>query len=357
MKNPFAKQVLAPSHHLLVEGLSKLLHGQSEQGTNLLKQAVESNSDEYYAYYFLGKFQADSGQATTAKRIYLDLLRRPLLPLPFKEQVETSLIDLYLKIGDLSPAHNLAMQAVKTQPNQAHSHLLLTRVLEKMENWEAAETAYTSYAKIANENPANRLAFYSVQKALALDFTLPARSELLQKALKINPKCYAVLIVRAQDYLRQGQVGLALDTWEELFTLCPQRAPWVFREMEEVLFNQNQLDQVMEIYHEFCLQEGPHTAYAHLTLARYFLKKNELHQAWDNLEKAMPQLPSLSVSLTDLTQFYKKSFKESGSKIQLTHFIHHHLSQFPFTCRVCHHQTLKPSWLCSSCGSWDSLVP
>lgn len=357
MKSTATKNSTASrSTQLLIEGLSALLDKQTERGADLLAQSATENSDQYEAYYFLGKLQADKGNTAKAKRIYQDLLRRPLLPSAFRLQVETALVDVYKQAGEFVAARKLAQERVNKLPEEALYRAEYCSILEALKEWSEAEVQYIKYTQLTRKKPDVRLALYQVEQAIEATDTKD-KQEFLKKAFKYHPNCAAAWIVQARLYISEKKITQALEAWEQIFSTSPERSPWIFREMEDLLFESGRLDEAVDIYKELCHQKGPHVAYANIALARYYIKKQDHTLALEHLQEARAELPGLKIDFTELLDFYTHSINEAGGKRKLHHFVLQVLGQQSFTCRTCGHTKNENLWHCEKCGSWDSYTP
>lgn len=124
-------------HDLYNSGRAALAAGQLELAEEKLLRAAEANPDNAEIQFSIGNLRLEQGDRYQAKLFY----RKTLELDPGHDRAWNNLAVLALEDNHLDLALHFISQAIKLFPEDAKSHYIQARILQKFERWEEAKVA------------------------------------------------------------------------------------------------------------------------------------------------------------------------------------------------------------------------
>jgi putative PEP-CTERM system TPR-repeat lipoprotein len=231
---------------LQVQGEAQLGLGRVEQGCDLYKQARQFDPGYVPVYWGLARCNV----------VEKDFVRA-------KSQLE---------------------QAVKLEPKNATSWILLGNLANSRADFAAAEGAYTSALKVDPNNSAAHLNRASLYLNLG---KLDAAQIEVSAAKKADPSNPAAIYMQALVSFRQAKYTEARDSLQEVLRIAPKHMPSILL-FGAVAYELGSYEQA-EKYATNFLEQNPDSVYARKMLVATQLKSDQLTRAQETLKPLLSQ--------------------------------------------------------------------
>ncbi len=336
-------------------GLNAIIDGEEDLAVELLSKAVSNDTDLLDAYFQLAKLFIKRNEVIRGQKILRDLLLRKTNSSAFIKKIELELIKAYLSNKNFSQAQIVAEKRLTQIPDDTGMRLTLTQILERQGEYEKAEPQWKIYAKLSRIDPNPRLALYRVERLRKNDLDSKAKKNLLTQAIKLDAKCAPAYMYLARLYREQNKKKKIFQTWELLLENVPEKAPWVFQEMESYLYQEKEYDKLLGIYQNLSHIEGKHEWSTHLALARHYRKMGKPELAKESIEKLYQFQGDIHYTLKDLISCIQGiGEQELTPDSPVFTLLSQYFENQSYVCSACQHKQNTPEWHCSQCGAWNS---
>ena len=341
--------------HVYIAGLNAVIDGQNELALKLLSTAVSENSDLPDAYLQLAKLFLKKGESYRGQKILRDLLLRTNLHADFLKNVEYELISSYLKFKKFQQAEEAAKHSLELLPDDATIRGYLVTALEGQGKYREAEDHWKAFCESHNQPHKPRIALYRVEEGRATK-DLKERKKLLMEALRLDPHCASAYYLLAVLYRESESFKNIVEIWSQFIKNAPEKAYWIFMQMEDYYFDNNQFDKLRETYVQLGEQDGPHQFYALLALSKYFQKVGDKTQVSQNIRHACEIYRGSDTVLKNLTATYLVVHKRAQDMDSANDLFLSFITDKYYVCQTCRRSQKNPEWHCTQCGSWDSYT-
>ncbi len=339
-------------------GLNAIIDDDVKNAVQLLTQAVEADSELIDAYFQLGKLFIKQKDILRGQKIYRDLLLRSNLSEPVRKRIGVSLVDAYIAGKNFEQARKVAEKMVLKEPDDMYLRLSLTTVLERQKDFTAAEKHWKTYASRNKINASQRLALYRVEEARGLPSVETKRlRQLLNQAVKLDTNCAPAYVLLARQYRQEGKNDKVLECWENLLDYAPEKSVWVFKEIEEYLFEINRYDEILPIFQKLSRKEGKHQPAAITALARQYYKTGQKDLAAETILQLVDHVTDIEELLRELITYYLQIEDNGRILIKIQEILQRGNAFFIYICSSCGQKLETAEWHCPQCGAWDSFNP
>lgn len=335
-----------------LEALELLIDGHETEAVQKFKEAIGEDSGQLAPYLRLGDLLRKRGLASNAVRVHRELTLRENLSAADRQRIYRSLILDYEAVGDYQKGIEVTRQllAAQRKPELWVIEKLLS-FLEKSEQWSEAEEVFSKHAKALGMTSRNeRLALYKLFSGLKLEKagkTKEARSR-LQDAIKKDPQCAAAFYYLGKFQQKEGNIDEAIALWTRLCQVAPQKAHFVFAELEKAWFEIGRFNDAESLYQDL-ISSGEILLPAGLALAEIYHKKGDQKHAievLDQLGESFPdsaQLAMRKIAYLDQGKRYQDAAREALSFLKRGN----RQSVSPDAqCLVCQDLVETPEWIC-----------
>ena len=203
------------------QGLNYLLNEQPDKAIQVFLELAEVNQDTVETHMALGNLFRRRGEVDRAIRFHQNIIAKPGLE---PEQRTAALLELgedYMKAGLLDRAERLFAELIEGDahtPSALHS---LLEIYQQERDWTKALEQAQRLERISGEHMGDLMAQFCcemAEEALAAGDPERARRQLRQ-ARRHDPRCIRARFILARIGAEEGDLGRALDLYEEIAEL------------------------------------------------------------------------------------------------------------------------------------------
>jgi len=349
------------SPHFIV-GLDLVVANQIDLAIDELTRAAELDQDALEIHLILGNLYREKGQVGRAINIHQGLLQRPRL-----KPLEHAYILLCLGLdfrrgGFVDRAYEAFKEVLRLDPKNRHALVQLEKLYGEQHQWSEAYEVRKLLAEV--DGP---LAGVRDQSILAF-----LENELGEEALRQGNRAEAIkrfeaAIERdrtaAPAYLHLGDVyaqeenlPLAIETWETLVELVPERAYLAFDRLQAASNTVGTPQRFVDLCRRIVATNSQDWR-ARLALARHRSSAGDAAGAVELLFEALTHNPHALV----IHQEIWKAFSTLGRPPQL---VERYLTLTrdavfyldPHVCVRCRYRSTELLWQCPQCHEWNTFI-
>ncbi len=346
-----------PLEDHFVDGLEAMLRGDWKQAAHHLRLAAEQDSDNIKAYDRLGRVYRELGELSRAMKIHRELTVRSGLKPAEKARIYVELSRDLKLMGREDDALEAASRALATDRRNVEALVNRLELLEARDRWEEALDLLKRIENLSQREQKRRRSLIMVEQARGLVSEGKGRQGriLVKDALKLNRACAPAYLLMGDSYMEEERVDEAVSFWEQLPFEDPPHAWLVFERLERVYFENGRFGE-MEKFYQRVIASAPESADAYLSLARFYEKKGEFHQALRTLEEGLAANPAE----LNLSRMMVRLLAKAGDTRRLSTFTTELADRLlerssSFKCRLCSLETPEYSFRCPSCHTWESM--
>ena len=346
-------------HYML--GLNCLVDNQVDQAVDELTRAASAETDALEIQMILGNLYRQKGQVGRAITVHQALLQRPDLR-PIEHAYVLLCLGLDYKHGGfIDRALETFQEVVRLDPQNRYAFVNLQKLYEDQHQWAEAASVREKVAAINSDRQDEDrqiLGFLRNEVGSALiragDHTAAAKA--FEDAIDIEPRT-APAYLRLGDAREQaGQFTAAVETWEKLVRVIPDRAHLAFERLERAYRRAGSPKRFVELC-ERLIHENPQDWRTRLALSRHLAAAGQHRDAFDLLLAALPHNPHglaihqevwRALLALDLEPTLVRQY------VDLTRSAVFYLD--PHVCIQCRYRSTELLWQCPQCHEWNSFV-
>ena len=346
-------------HYML--GLNCLVDNQVDQAVDELTRAASAETDALEIQMILGNLYRQKGQVGRAITVHQALLQRPDLR-PIEHAYVLLCLGLDYKHGGfIDRALETFQEVVRLDPQNRYAFVNLQKLYEDQHQWAEAASVREKVAAINSDRQDEDrqiLGFLRNEVGSALiragDHTAAAKA--FEDAIDIEPRT-APAYLRLGDAREQaGQFTAAVETWEKLVRVIPDRAHLAFERLERAYRRAGSPKRFVELC-ERLIHENPQDWRTRLALSRHLAAAGQHRDAFDLLLAALPHNPHglaihqevwRALIALDLEPTLVRQY------VDLTRSAVFYLD--PHVCIQCRYRSTELLWQCPQCHEWNSFV-
>lgn len=346
-------------HYML--GLNFLTENQVDQAIDELTQATSTDTDALEIQMILGNLYRQKGQVGRAITIHQALLQRANLTRLEHAYVLLCLGLDYRHGGFVDRALEAFQEVVRLDPHNRYALVNLQKLYEEQQQWTEAAAVREEIGHInGRENAQDQhiLAFLRNQigDAQAMNGDADSAARSFASAIDIDERAAPAYLHLGDVREQQGDAAGAIEAWERLVKMVPERAYLAFERLEGAYQRAGTPRRFIDLC-QSVIDANPLDWRGRLALANHYASAGDHRAALDLLLSALPNNPhglvvhqAIWQSLTalgldrDLVQRYT----------DLTRAAVFYLD--PHICVNCRYRSTELLWQCPQCHAWNTFV-
>ena len=345
-----------PVRNPYVDGLTRLIDGDSAGAFEKLEQSVRSGYAPADAYIRLGRMLRERGDATRALQIHKSLTVRDDLTRGEKLQLFLDMAEDYSALDRSDQAVNVLDTAARRMGmKEPRVFRILARESQRLGRTEESYNYMKEWKKAGGVGDRELALFLaSAGSALVDDGGEREGRRLLERALKHDPECAPALMSVGDASELAGRMDDAILRWREAVQLSAELAPVVLRRLERATFQTGSFSDMERVYREV-LASRPDDEAATLALAAFYKKQGRGEDAIVLLEDFRSEHSDAMRPTLLLTTLYAT---ERGND-SITSLLAETRSETErvrtCSCQSCGYVSEAMRWHCPKCNEFDSF--
>ncbi|HEY8548987.1 MAG TPA: tetratricopeptide repeat protein [Vicinamibacterales bacterium] len=345
-----------------MQGLNFLVANQLDLAIEELSQAARLAPDALEIHMILGNLYREKGQVSRAVQIHQQLLQRPRLGKLEHTYVLLCLGLDYRRGGFVDRAIGAFQEVLRLDPQNEHALLQLEKLYEDQHQWSEAAAIRERLADAVRPSLQPRhqsiRAFLEneigAQAQRAGDLATAARH--FQAAIDLEP-AVAPAYVNLGDLKRErGDLAGAIETWQQLTTVAPERAYLVFERLRDAHVAQG----TPERFEEMCrrlIAANPQDWRARLALATHLRDRGDAANALELLFESLAINPhAIILHQAILESLVKLNVPRDAMDRYMAVSREAVYYRDPHICLRCRYRSNELLWQCPHCHEWNTFV-
>jgi len=336
------------------KGLNYLLNEQPDKAIDVFIGLLEVNSETVETHFALANLFRRRGETERAIRIHQNLIARPTLTGPQRDQALIELGLDYMGAGVLDRAEHLFQEllASNTPPEAAYQHLL--NLYQQQKQWQKA---IDMAKKLQTNNPkigADIAQMYCELAEESLEHPSSVSLPFLKQANQFNQSCVRASLLEAQVHIQSNHFNKALSALKRIEQQDPEFLPEALPLMYTCYQSLRQLPQFKAWLHTIT-ERHPTMIPAQLMMAYVMEAESGTEQAQHYLAQQLHVQPSIE----GLDRLLGLGKVQTPELIPLVSNMTHGLLQQgrQYVCQHCGFSGKTMHWHCPSCQHWGSIRP
>ena len=345
-------------HYIL--GLNFLVSNQIDLAIEELARAASLDADALEVHMILGNLYREKGQVGKAITVHQGLLQRPNL-----SKLEHAYVLLCIGLdfkrgGFVDRALEAFNEVLRLDPNNSYALVNLQKLHEEQHQWSDAYDTRQRLSKLTDGESKNESILAFLENEIGLDAV--RRKDYVEAirrfeaAIDLDGRAVPAYLNLGDVRVAQGKEQEAVDIWERLVSVAPDRAYLAFDRLEAVAVRTDSPERFTKLCRRL-IDENPQDWRARLALSRHFAAAGHAQDALELLFAALVQNPhALSIhqaiwrALGQLR--YPASLVDHYS--DLTQHAVFYLD--PHVCLRCRYRSTELLWQCPHCHDWNTFV-
>jgi lipopolysaccharide assembly protein B len=353
------RRVRDTPHYML--GLNFLADNQVDQAIDELTQATSAGTDVLEIQMILGNLYRQKGQVGRAINIHQALLQRPSLT-----RLEHAYVLLCLGLdfrhgGFIDRALEAFQEVVRLDPENRYALVNLQKLYEEQQQWTDAARVREQISVIdKGRRPEDQqiLGFlrHQIGEAQASAGDAAGAARAFSDAIDVDARTAPAYLHLGDVRDHQGNLAGAIEAWERLVKVLPERAYLAFDRLERGYRAIGSPGRFAELCRTL-IDADPQDWRARLALAGHRSAAGDHRGALDLLLTALPYNPHglvvhqaiwQALTALDLDPALVQRY------IELTRSAVFYLD--PHICVSCRYRSTELLWQCPQCHEWNTFV-
>ena len=340
-------------------GLKLLLNEQADKAINLFSEIVQVDEETIETHLALGVLFRKQGKIDQAIKLHENIISKKELKEHHYYQTLEELAEDYYTAGLYDKSEALFKKLIEIKDHKTLSLTKLMQIYEYTCEWNKALSTVEKLNKI---NPSNEykknIPHYlcQISEKYISQNDLEKAELYIKKAKSTNSNSSRIPFVSVQIALKKDELVNALKIYKKLCEFSDLGHQILLPDLITKAKDKGQIIHVNEMIQE--IYNGPSGTKEHLALlaimnlnidekiimqSLYEFLSNELYFSellnFNNME-SITELISAELINNIRVQLNKKS-----------------KNKFKYLCKNCGYKTIKLSWQCPTCRSWESSIP
>jgi lipopolysaccharide biosynthesis regulator YciM len=355
------RRKLRESPHYL-QALNFLVAGQLDLAIDELQQAMRLQPDSIEMRMMLGNLLREKGQVGRAIQEHQALLQRPKLRRLEHANVLLCLGLDYRRGGFVDRALDAFSEVLRLDPDNQYALINLEKLYAEQHQWERAYDMRQRLTVLAPEETQRRsraiLAFLENERGLQARRSnqLSEAAGRFAAAVELDPTALPAYLNLGDIKQEQGQTAEAVDAWERLVHVSPDRAYLAFDRLERAYAELG----VSERFAEMCrrlVAANPQDWRARLALGRHCAAAGRHQDATELLFEALVNNPH---GLAIHEAIWRTLTALDLPRALVTRYISMAREAVfyldPHVCIRCRYRSTELLWQCPHCHEWNTFV-
>ena len=347
-------------HYIL--GLNYLVSNQIDLAIEELNEAAGLDPGALEIHLILGNLYREKGQVSKAVQLHQSLLKRPRLTTLEHAYVLLCLGLDFKRAGFVDRAFEAFSEVVRLDPSNSYALLNLERLHEEQHEWQEAQAVRKRLADVAGDADKPRaqaiLAFLENElgQQSRRDKEPSEALEHFETAIDLDPRTVPAYLNLGDLYLEQSRPKDAIEAWERIIKIAPERAYLAFDRLEKVYTKIDRATNFLSLCHR--LVESNSTDWrARLAIGQHLAAQGASVRALDYLFESLVHNPhALAIHQSIWRTLTILDFNPDlvGRYIGLTRDAVFYLD--PHVCMQCRYRSTELLWQCPQCHEWNTFV-
>ena len=224
-------------HYIL--GLNYLVSNQIDLAIEELNEAAALDPGALEIHLILGNLYREKGQVSKAVQLHQSLLKRPRLTTLEHAYVLLCLGLDFKRAGFVDRAFEAFSEVVRLDPNNNYALLNLERLHEEQHEWQEAQAVRKRLANVAGD--ADKPRAQAILAFLENELGQQSRRDKepneafhhFEAAIDLDPRTVPAYLNLGDLYLEQNRPKEAIEAWERIIKIEPERAYLAFDRLEK----------------------------------------------------------------------------------------------------------------------------
>ncbi|MGR5117522.1 lipopolysaccharide assembly protein LapB [Vibrio astriarenae] len=343
-----------------VTGLNLLLSDQSDKAVDHFIELLQVDDDTIDTHLALGNLFRSRGEVDRAIKIHQNLISRPSLTIDQKNIALQQLAKDYMVSGFLDRAERIFEQLIDEPDHKEAALTQLVVIYQQTREWNKAIECGMYLIKLGKKRMKGAVSHFwceLAQEQLA-DGKQDKAVQLLEKALKVYPKCVRASIVLGKLFLENEDYQTAVEHFKRVLEQDRDFVGEVLPLIADCYYHLSQEDQLVVFLRE-CIGNKAGVS-AELMLAQLVAQHDGVGAAQEVLTRQLVKNPTMK-GFYRLIDYHIQEAEEGRGKDSLTtlqKLVGEQLKVKPhYRCRKCGFSTHSVYWHCPSCKGWGSIKP
>ncbi|MGR5259341.1 lipopolysaccharide assembly protein LapB [Vibrio astriarenae] len=343
-----------------VTGLNLLLSDQSDKAVDHFIELLQVDDDTIDTHLALGNLFRSRGEVDRAIKIHQNLISRPSLTIDQKNIALQQLAKDYMVSGFLDRAERIFEQLIDEPDHKEAALTQLVVIYQQTREWNKAIECGMHLIKLGKKRMKGAVSHFwceLAQEQLA-DGKQDKAVQLLEKALKVYPKCVRASIVLGKLFLENEDYQTAVEHFKRVLEQDRDFVGEVLPLIADCYYHLSQEDQLVVFLRE-CIGNKAGVS-AELMLAQLVAQHDGVGAAQEVLTRQLVKNPTMK-GFYRLIDYHIQEAEEGRGKDSLTtlqKLVGEQLKVKPhYRCRKCGFSTHSVYWHCPSCKGWGSIKP
>jgi len=302
------------------------------------------------------------GQVSKAIQIHQSLLQRPRLTTLEHAYVRLCLGLDFKKGGFVDRAFEAFSEVVRLAPDNQYALLNLEKLHEEQHQWREAQVIRQRMSEAASDTsrPQDRAILAFLENELGLqamrtgDLEVAARH--FETAIDVDKQTVPAYLNLGDVRRRQGRPERAVETWQEVLAVAPERAYLAFGRLQKAFAEAGTPGRFQELCRRL-IETTPQDWRARLALGLYHADQGDASTALDLLFESLVHNPhALAIHQAIWRTLTALDFNPMLVRryVGLTHDAVFYLD--PHVCMRCRYRSTELLWQCPQCHEWNTFV-
>lgn len=347
-------------NHQYVIGLNYLLNEQPDKAVDIFIQLLDVDDETVETHLALGSLFRRRGEVDRAIRIHQNLIARPELSEPQRQDALMALGQDYLSAGVYDRAERIFKEI--TQLNSNNQRLALRYLLDIYQQekaWEQAIGTAKQLEEVSHESMHIPMSHYfcELAKGYVDKQDYKQAVSFIKKAVYIDKHSVRASLLQAEIELKQHRLKAAIKYYKQI----PEQDADYVSEIIWPLYECHKSLGMLEQYMTYLKQLMNHHPRASIifVLSRHLYKLQGVEPALDYAAEQLNLYPSLK-GLNELISWHvETSHGKVRSKLNILYDITSKLLKNKpiYRCGACGFGGKHLHWQCPSCRKWSTIKP
>ena len=340
-------------------GLKFLLNEQADKAINLFSEIVQVDEETIETHLALGVLFRKQGKIDQAIKLHENIISKKELKEHHYYQALEELAEDYYSAGLYDKSEEIFKKLTDTKDHKTVSLTKLMQIYEYTCEWNKA---LSTVEKLNNINPSNEYRqniphyFCQISEKYISQNNLEKAELYIKKAKSTNSKSSRILFVSIQIALKKGKLKDALKIYKKLCEISDLGHQILLPDLIKSAKEKGQSEKVTEMIQE--IYNNPLVANDHLAM----LAIMELNIEEKIVMQSLYEFLANDIYFSELLNFNNMTSITELMNNELINNIreklnHKSKSKFKYLCKNCGYKTIKLSWQCPTCRSWESSDP